>query len=331
MTTPVYFDDDADLSLLTQRKVAVIGYGDHGAAHALCLRDSGVDVRMGLPPTSINRARAEDEGLPVATPAEAAAEADVVVMLAPLALQRFVYEQAIAPALAPGKALLFTDGFPIRYELIVPPPGIDVLLLAPMGDGALLRRQYLDGKGQPCLVAVEADESGGAWGLLLAYARAIGATRAGARATTFAAQAESTRFAEQALAGGTLELVRAGFTTLTSAGLSPDVAYLACVHQLKAVVDDLYAGGLAGVRGHASEVARFGAATRGPRVVGETAADELRRVLAELRDGTFVKEWLADEDAGRPKLTAADEAAAVHPVEPAGAALRATMSWLHDA
>ncbi|HEX5742171.1 MAG TPA: NAD(P)-binding domain-containing protein, partial [Pilimelia sp.] len=247
MTTPVYFDDDADLSLLAQRKVAVIGYGDHGAAHALCLRDSGVDVRMGLPPTSVNRARAADEGLMVRTPAEAAAEADVVVLLAPLALQPFVYQQSVAPALAPGKALLFTDGFPVRYGLITPPAGVDVLLLAPTGDGDLLRRQYLDGKGQPCLVAVEADASGGAWGLLLAYARAIGATRAGARATTFAAQAEAGRFAEQAITGGTLELVRAGFTTLTAAGLSADVAYLACVHALKATVDDLYAGGLARV------------------------------------------------------------------------------------
>ncbi|GGK19499.1 ketol-acid reductoisomerase (NADP(+)) [Pilimelia terevasa] len=328
MTTPVYFDDDADLSLLTRRKVAVIGYGDHGAAQALCLRDSGVDVRMGLPPTSVNRSRAQDEGLPVCTPSEAAAEADVIVMLAPLALQRFVYEQAVAPVLAPGKALLFTDGFPIRYGLVTPPPAVDVLLLAPMGDGALLRRQYLDGKGQPCLVAVEADASGGAWGLLLAYAKGVGATRAGVRATTFAAQAEAARFAEQAIVGGTLELVRAGFTTLTSAGLSPDVAYLACVHQLQTMAEDLYAGGLAGVAAGASEVARFGAATRGPRVVGETAADALRQVFAELRDGTFVAEWVADEDAGRPKLTAADEAAAVHPVEAAGAALRGTMSWL---
>jgi len=328
MTTPVYTDDDADLSLLANRKVAIIGYGDHGAAQALSLRDSGVDVRMGLPPTSVNRAKAEDEGLAVLTPAEAAAEADIIVLLAPLALQRFVFTQAIAPGLRDGDAVLFTDGFPIRYGLIDPPDGVDVLMLAPMADGAQLRHQYTDGKGVPCLVAVERDASGAAWRLLLAYAKAVGATRVGAIATTFAAQAETARFAEQAVVGPVAELVSAGFATLTNAGLPAEAAYVACVHQLKTAVDALYATGLAGMRAAESEVAQYGALTRGPRLVDDAMREKLKGVLAEIRDGRFVAEWINDENANRPVLNQLRDANADNPIEPTGSELRAMMPWL---
>ncbi|GAA2521633.1 ketol-acid reductoisomerase [Pilimelia columellifera] len=328
MSTPVYHDDDADLSELNDRKVAIIGYGDHGAAQALSLRDSGVDVRMGLPPTSVNRARAEDQGLRVLTPGEAAAEADLTVLLAPLALQRFVYTQSIAPGLAEGDALLFTDAFPIHYGLIDPPAGIDVLLLAPMADGEQLRRQYHDGKGVPSFVAVERDASGGAWRLLLAYAKGVGATRAGALATTFSAQAEVARFGEQAVVGGAAALVAAGFDTLVGAGLPAEAAYVACVHQLKTAVDALYAGGLAGLREIESDVARYGSLTRGPRVVDEQVRQAMRQLLDEIRDGRFVAEWMVDENANRPTATALREQSAQHPVEPAGDAVRAMLPWL---
>ncbi|MEV4414128.1 ketol-acid reductoisomerase [Catellatospora sp. NPDC049609] len=325
----IFYDDDADLSIIQGRKVAVIGYGSQGHAHALSLRDSGVDVRVGLKEGSKSRAKAEEQGLRVVTPAEAAAEADVIMILAPDTAQRFIYAESIAPNLTSGKALFFGHGFNIRYGLITPPADVDVAMVAPKGPGHLVRRQYVDGKGVPCLIAIEQDPTGGAQALALSYAKAIGGSRAGVIKTTFKEETETDLFGEQAvLCGGASALVQAGFEVLTEAGYAPEVAYFECLHELKLIVDLMYEGGIARMRYSVSDTAEYGDVTRGPRVIDGRVKEEMKRILGEIQNGEFAREWVAEDDNGRPNFTKLQEQGAVHPIEETGAKLRAMMSWV---
>ncbi len=327
----IYYDDDADLSLVQGRKVAVLGYGSQGHAHALNLRDSGVDVRIGLPETSGSRARAEAEGLRVLTPAEACAEADLIMLLAPDTTHRAIYADAIAPHLSDGDALFFGHGFNIRYDLITPPAGVDVCMVAPKGPGHLVRRTFADGKGVPCLVAVEQDASGSALQLALSYAKGIGGTRAGTLKTTFTEETETDLFGEQAvLCGGTTALVQAGFETLVNAGYQPEVAYFECLHELKLIVDLMYEGGIAGMRYSISDTAEYGDVTRGPRIITDAVKQEMGRILAEIKDGTFAKEWVAEDEAGRPTFTKLVDEGKEQRIEKVGAQLRPMMSWIEQ-
>ncbi len=329
MSVNIYYDDDADLSLIQGRKVAVIGYGSQGHAHALSLRDSGVDVRIGLPEGSKSRAKAADEGLRVVTPAEAAAEADLIMILAPDTKQRFIYADDIAPNLKPGDAIFFGHGFNIRYDLIKPPADVDVAMVAPKGPGHLVRRQFVDGKGVPCLIAVEQDASGNAKALALAYAAAIGGARAGVIETTFTEETETDLFGEQAvLCGGAAALVQTGFEVLTEAGYAPEVAYFECLHELKLIVDLMYEGGIANERFSISDTAEYGDLTRGPRIVNAQTKDEMRKILAEIQDGRFAAEWVAEDEAGRPNFTRLQKEGAEHPIEQVGEKLRGLMSWV---
>ncbi|MGC9666262.1 ketol-acid reductoisomerase [Planosporangium sp. 12N6] len=329
MTAEVYYDDDADLSVIQGRKVAVIGYGSQGHAHALSLRDSGVDVRVGLPEGSKSRAKAEEQGLRVVTPAEAAAEADVIMILAPDTAQRKIYSESIAPSLTAGKALFFGHGLNIRYGLIEPPADVDVAMVAPKGPGHLVRRQFVDGKGVPCLVAVEQDATGNAFALALAYAKAIGGTRAGAIKTTFKEETETDLFGEQAvLCGGAAALVQTGFEVLTEAGYAPEIAYFECLHELKLIVDLMYEGGIQRMRYSISDTAEFGDYTRGPRVVNAQTKEEMRKILSEIQSGEFTRELISDDDAGRPLLTKYREQGTAHPIEVTGKKLRDMMSWV---
>jgi ketol-acid reductoisomerase len=329
LTVEVFYDDDADLSLVQGRKVAVIGYGSQGHAHALSLRDSGVDVRVGLPEGSKSRTKAEEQGLRVVTPAQASAEADLIMVLAPDTAQRSIYAESIAPSLTEGKALFFGHGLNIRYGLIEPPAGVDVAMVAPKGPGHLVRRQYVDGKGVPCLVAVEQDATGTALPLALSYAKGIGGTRAGVIKTTFTEETETDLFGEQVvLCGGVSELVKAGFEVLTEAGYAPEVAYFECLHELKLIVDLMYEGGIARMFYSVSDTAEYGGMSRGGRVIDEHTRDEMRRILGEIRDGSFAREWIGEDDAGRPNFAKYREALAQHPIEEVGAKLRGMMSWV---
>ena len=328
----IYYDDDADLALISRRKVAILGYGSQGHAHALSLRDSGVDVRVGLPEGSASRARAEAQGLRVVTPAEACAEADVIMVLAPDTVQRTLYAADIAPHLVSGDLLMFGHGLNIRFGLITPPAGVDVAMVAPKGPGHLVRRQFVDGRGVPCLVAVEQDASGSALQLALSYAKGIGGTRAGVLRTTFTEETETDLFGEQAvLCGGASALVMAGFEVLTEAGYQPEVAYFECLHELKLIVDLMYEGGLAKMRWSISDTAEFGDYVSGPKIITPQVKEAMKQVLAEIQDGTFTKALIDDDDAGRPRITAYREAAARHPIEVTGAQLRPMMAWIDDA
>ena len=329
MSVNIYYDDDADLSIIQGRKVAVIGYGSQGHAHSLSLRDSGVDVRIGLPEGSKSRAKAEDEGLRVVTPAEAAAEADVIMILAPDTKQRFIYAEDIAPNLRSGDALFFGHGFNIRYDLIKPPADVDVAMVAPKGPGHLVRRQFVDGKGVPCLIAVEQDPSGNAKALALSYAAAIGGARAGVIETTFTEETETDLFGEQAvLCGGAAALVQTGFEVLTEAGYAPEVAYFECLHELKLIVDLMYEGGIANERFSISDTAEYGDLTRGPRVVNAQTKEEMRKILGEIQDGSFAREWVAEDEAGRPNFSRLQKEGQEHPIEQVGEKLRGLMSWV---
>jgi len=325
----MFYDDDADLSLIQGRTVAVLGYGSQGHAHALSLRDSGVDVRVGLAEGSGSRAKAEAEGLRVLTPAEAVAEADFVVVLTPDQTQRGLYADAIAPNLADGDVLLFAHGFNIRFGYIEPPASADVVMVAPKGPGHLVRREYVDGRGVPVIVAVEQDASGEAWPLALSYAKAIGGLRAGGIRTTFTEETETDLFGEQAvLCGGASALVQAGFETLVEAGYQPEVAYFECLHELKLIVDLMYEGGIAKQRWSVSDTAEYGDYVSGPRVVDGRVKENMKAVLTDIQDGTFAKRFIADQDAGKPEFTRLREQGEQHPIEETGRKLRGLMSWV---
>ncbi|MEV0680362.1 ketol-acid reductoisomerase [Actinosynnema sp. NPDC050436] len=329
MSVEIFYDDDADLSVIQGRKVAVIGYGSQGHAHALSLRDSGVDVRIGLPEGSKSRAKAEEEGLPVGTPAEVSAEADLIMILAPDTAQRHIYAQDIAPNLKDGDAVFFGHGFNIRYGLIEVPSNVDVAMVAPKGPGHLVRRQFVDGKGVPALIAVEQDATGNAQALALSYAKGIGGTRAGVIKTTFKEETETDLFGEQAvLCGGASALVQAGFEVLTEAGYAPEVAYFECLHELKLIVDLMYEGGIARMRYSISDTAEYGDLTRGPRVVTPAVKEEMRKILGEIQDGTFATEWVNEDDAGRGNYKKLQQEGEQHPIEEVGKKLRGLMSWV---
>ena len=332
MAAEIFYDDDADLSLIQAKKVAVLGYGSQGHAHALSLRDSGVDVRIGLPEGSKSRAKAEADGLRVVTPSQASAEADVIMILAPDTKQRKLYEDDVAPHLTDGKMLMFGHGLNIRFGLITPPPGVDVTMVAPKGPGHLVRRQFQDGRGVPCLVAVEQDATGNAQALALSWAKGIGGTRAGVIKTTFTEETETDLFGEQAvLCGGASALVQAGFETLIEAGYQPEVAYFECLHELKLIVDLMYEGGISKMRWSISDTAEFGDYKTGPRIITEETKKEMKKVLAEIQDGTFTKALIDDDDAGAPWLLGQRKAGEEHPIEVTGAKLRPMMAWIDNA
>ncbi|RZQ64535.1 ketol-acid reductoisomerase [Amycolatopsis suaedae] len=329
MAVEIFYDDDADLSIIQGRKVAVIGYGSQGHAHALSLRDSGVDVRIGLPEGSKSRAKAEEQGLKVLTPAEAAREADLIMILAPDTKQRAIYTEDIEPNLSDGDALFFGHGFNIRYELIKPPSNVDVAMVAPKGPGHLVRRQFVDGKGVPALIAVEQDASGNAQALALSYAAAIGGARAGVIKTTFTEETETDLFGEQAvLCGGASALVQTGFEVLTEAGYAPEIAYFEVLHELKLIVDLMYEGGIARMRYSVSDTAEYGDLTRGPRVIGPAVKEEMRKILGEIQDGTFAREWVGEDEAGRANFQKLEADGEAHPIEETGKKLRGLMSWV---
>jgi ketol-acid reductoisomerase len=316
---------EGNLDLLTG-KVAVLGYGSQGHAHALNLRDSGVEVEVGLREGSPSRAVAEDAGLGVGTVAEAVASAQIVSFLMPDQVQPRVYEQDVAPNLAPGAALLFAHGFNVHYGRIAPPVGHDVIMVAPKGPGHIVRRLFEEGFGTPALVAVAQDESGGAFELALGYGSGLGAGRAGMLETTFAEETETDLFGEQAvLCGGVTELIRAGFETLVEAGYQPEIAYYECLHELKLIVDLIWEGGLSGMRHSVSDTAEYGDLTRGPRVVDEHVRETMRGLLADVRSGVFAQEWIAEMDAGEPRLAELRRQAAGQVLEQVGPELRALM------
>ena len=325
----LFYEDDADLSIIQGRKVAVIGYGSQGHAHALSLRDSGVDVRVGLAEGSKSRAKAEAEGLRVVDPATAAKEADVIMILVPDHVQRKVYAEAIEPNLNSGDALFFAHGFNIRFGYIKPPANVDVCMVAPKGPGHLVRREYVAGRGVPAIVAVEQDASGNAWPLALSYAAAIGSLRAGGIKTTFTEETETDLFGEQAvLCGGASALVQAGFETLVEAGYQPEVAYFECLHELKLIVDLMYEGGIAKQRWSVSDTAEYGDYVSGPRVIDARVKESMQSVLKDIQSGAFAKRFIDDQDAGAPEFKALRAKGEAHPIEATGRELRKLMSWV---
>src|SRR6476660_544353 len=325
----MFYDDDADLSVIQGKHVAILGYGSQGHAHALSLRDSGVDVRVGLPEGSRSRAKAEAEGLRVLTPSEACEEADLIMILAPDHIQRKLYAESVEPNLVDGDALFFGHGFNIRFGYIKPPAGVDVAMVAPKGPGHLVRREYSAGRGVPVLVAVENDASGKAWDLALAYAKGIGGLRAGGIKTTFTEETETDLCGEHAvLCGGMSELVMKGFEVLTEAGYQPEVAYFECLHELKLIVDLMYRGGLNYMRYSVSDTAERGDYTAGPRIITDETRKEMKRILAEIQDGTFAKAWIAEHEAGRPNFNATRIKEQDQPLEQVGAKLRSMMPFL---
>lgn len=325
----LYYEKDADEALVRSRKVAVIGYGSQGHAHSLNLKDSGVDVRVGLREGSSSRAKAEGAGLRVTSVAEAASEADLVMILLPDTEQAAVYESEIAPHLGEGDALFFAHGFNIRFGLINPPAGVDVGMVAPKGPGHLVRRTYTEGGGVPSLIAVAADASGKGMELALSYADAIGATRAGVLETTFEEETETDLFGEQVvLCGGVTALVTSAFETLVEAGYSPESAYFECLHELKLIVDLMYEQGISGMRFSVSDTAEYGDMTRGPRIIDDHVRAEMQEILAEIRDGRFAAEWVAENKAGRPLYSELREKGRQHQIEKVGAELRAMMPFV---
>jgi ketol-acid reductoisomerase len=325
----MFYDEHADLSVVQGRKVAVLGYGSQGHAHALSLRDSGVDVRVGLPVGSKSRAKAEEEGLRVVTPEEACAEADLIMILTPDPVQRKVWAEAVAPNLKDGDAVFFGHGLNIRFDLIKPPANVDVCMVAPKGPGHLVRRQFVEGKGVPCIIAVEQDASGKAWDLVKSYAKGIGGTRAGVIKTTFTEETETDLFGEQVvLCGGLSHLIQAGFETLIEAGYQPEVAYFECLHEVKLIVDLMYEGGISKMRWSISETAEWGDYVSGPRIVTEATKAEMKQILAEIQDGTFATRWMEEYDSGLPNYKKYVEEGHNHPIETTGAKLRPLMSWI---
>ena len=324
----MFYDDDADLSLIQGKHVAIIGYGSQGHAHALNLRDSGVDVRVGLKEGSKSRAKAEDEGLRVLPPREAAEEADVIVILTPDQVQRHVYADEIAPALTEGDTLVFGHGFNVRFGYIKAPEGVDVVLVAPKAPGHTVRREYVAGRGIPDIIAVEQDASGSAWDLAKSYAKGIGGTRAGVIKTTFTEETETDLFGEQAvLCGGMSHLVQAGFETLTEAGYQPEIAYFEVLHELKLIVDLMWEGGIAKQRWSISDTAEYGDYVSGPRVVTPAVKDEMKSILADIQSGAFAERFIGDQDNGGAEFLKLREEEAGHPIEATGKLLRAQFAW----
>ena len=325
----VYYETDADRSHIADRKVAVLGYGSQGHAHALNLKESGIDVRVGLRDGSASRAKAEEAGLKVMTNAEAAAEADVIMMLLPDTDIASVYETDVAPNLNDGDALFFAHGFNVRFGYVEAPEGIDVCMAAPKGPGHLVRRTYTEGGGVPCLIAVAQDASGKARDLALAYADAIGGTRAGVLDTTFEEETETDLFGEQVvLCGGLTALVQAGFETLTEAGYQPESAYFECLHELKLIVDLMYEEGIAGMRYSISTTAEYGDLTRGPRVITPAVKAEMKTILDEIRSGKFAEEFVGEVKSGGSKFDELRKRGAEHQIETVGKELRAMMPWI---
>ena len=325
----VYYEQDADPSIIAGRKVAVLGYGSQGHAHALNLKESGVDVRVGLREGSSSRAKAEEAGLRVVDIATAAEEADLIMFLLPDTEIADAYNNLVAPHLSDGDAIFFAHGFNVRFGYVTAPEGVDVAMVAPKGPGHLVRRTYTEGGGVPALIAVEQDASGGAKALALSYADAIGGTRAGVIETTFAEETETDLFGEQVvLCGGLSALVQAGFETLTEAGYQPEIAYFECLHELKLIVDLMYEQGIAGMRYSVSTTAEYGDLSRGPRIIDERTKDEMRKILGEITSGQFAEEFVGEVKSGGANFDALRKKGKEHPVETVGAKLRDMMPWI---
>jgi ketol-acid reductoisomerase len=325
----LYYESDADPALIRGRRVAILGYGSQGHAHALNLMESGVDVRVGLRDGSSSATKAREAGLRVTSVDQAAAEADVIMLLLPDTEQKDVYDTRIEPNLEQGDCLMFAHGFNIRFGQIVPPEGVDVTMVAPKGPGHLVRRTYTEGGGVPSLIAVHQDATGHARALALSYAHAIGATRAGVLDTTFAEETETDLFGEQVvLCGGLTALATAGFETLVAAGYQPESAYFECLHELKLIVDLMYEQGIAGMRYSISDTAEYGDLTRGPRVISDDVRATMQRILSDIRDGSFAEEWIAENRAGRPNFHKLQEQGREHQIEKVGAELRSMMPFI---
>ncbi len=325
----VYYKEDADIGLLSGKRVGVIGYGSQGHAHALNLRDSGVDVMVGLHAGSASRAKAEAEGLRVADPAETARESDFIMVLAPDTAQGGIYRECIEPHLSAGKTLMFAHGFNIHFGEIKPPAEADVSMIAPKAPGHRVREVFVEGQGVPSLVAVHQDASGDALRNALAYGAGIGSTRAGIVATTFKEETETDLFGEQAvLCGGVTSLIKNAFEVLVEAGYQPEIAYFEVMHELKLIVDLLYEGGMKYMRYSVSDTAEYGDYSRGPRIVDEHTREAMRQALKEIQDGSFAREWIAENHEGQPRFKAMREAAANHEIETVGAELRGMMPFL---
>ncbi|MGQ9747619.1 MAG: ketol-acid reductoisomerase [Candidatus Caldatribacteriaceae bacterium] len=325
----IYHDEDANLEILQGKTIAIIGFGSQGSAQAQNLRDSGLTVIVAELPGTPGFVKAQNAGFSPISAEEATKKGDIIQILAPDQYQPAIYKQSIAPYLTAGKALMFSHGFNIHYHQIIPPKDIDVIMVAPKGPGDLVRRMYQEGKGVPSLIAVYQDATGHAKDLALAYAKGIGATRAGVLETTFAEETETDLFGEQAvLCGGLTALIKAGFETLVSAGYQPEVAYFECLHEMKLIVDLVYEGGLSLMRQVVSDTAEYGDLTRGPRIIDQRVREEMKRILAEIQDGSFAREWILENQANRPVYHALREKDFHHPIEVVGEKLRSMMPWL---
>ena len=329
MAANVYYEKDANPALIRAKKVAIIGYGSQGHAHALNLKESGVDVVVGLRSGSTSVTKAESAGLRVMSIADATKFADVIMMLAPDTEQKKIYEESIQPNLTAGKALAFAHGFNIRFNRIEPPKGVDVIMIAPKGPGHLVRRTYTEGGGVPALIAVAQDATGQAKALAMSYAEAIGAARAGVIETTFPEETETDLFGEQVvLCGGLTSLIMAGYETLVEAGYQPEMAYFECLHEVKLIVDLMYEEGIAGMRFSISDTAEYGDVSRGPRIINADTKKEMKKILEEIQSGKFADEWIAESDSGRKRFAEMRNAGKNHPIEKVGAQLRGMMPWI---
>ncbi|GAB3802526.1 ketol-acid reductoisomerase [Humibacter antri] len=324
----IYYDNDADLTIIQGKKVLVIGYGSQGHAHAQNLRDSGVEVRIGLQEGSKSTQRAQEAGFQVVAPAEGTAWADVIVILAPDQVQRHLYANDVAPNISDGKALVFGHGFNIRFGYIKAPEGVDVVMVAPKGPGHTVRREYVAGRGVPVIVAVENDATGNAWALALSYAKGIGGLRAGGIKTTFTEETETDLFGEQAvLCGGVSHLIQAGFETLTAAGYQPEIAYFEVLHEMKLIVDLIWEGGISKMRWSVSDTAEYGDYVSGPRVIDDGTKERMKGILADIQSGAFAERFIGDQDAGAPEFLRLRKEGEDHPIESTGRELRKLFAW----